>query len=319
MNNSTMLIFTQVFLYFLAFFVLWFGAGLIISAVDKISRSIKVSRFALSFFLLGFLTSVPEMGVSINSILEKNPQIFVGNLLGGIVVIFLLIIPILAIFGNGINLNHKLDHKGLFSALVICATPSFLMADRRVGPFEAALMILLYFVSFYIIQRKQNLMESIESSVLHPKKRNLLLGLQIIAGLVIVFFVSDYIVRQTLVFSGLLRISPFVISVVVLSIGTNLPELLLAIRGIYTGKKDIAFGDYIGSGSMNTLLFGILVFLNGGTVTIPNHFLQRFVFTFIGLTLFYFFARSRNHLSRREGTILLMIYASFLVVEFIII
>lgn len=310
--------FLKIILYVLSFIVLWYASDLIISSVDKMSKSIKMSRFALSFFILGMLTSMPEIGVGITSIIENDPQIFVGNLLGGVVVIFLFIIPILAIFGNGINLTNRMDPGALFMSLIICVAPSFLVADRRVGIFEAILMILLYLITFYIVQRKQNLVESFESAVKKNGKHNLVSFLRILIGLVLIFFVSDFIVERTMEFSEVLKISPFVISVVVLSIGTNLPELFIAVRSLKSNNKDIAFGDYIGSATANTLIFGVMVMINGGAIIIPNHFIQRFIFIFIGLILFYFFARSKNRLSRKEAVILLLLYLCFIGVELIL-
>lgn len=310
--------FLKIILYVLSFIVLWYASDLIISSVDKMSKSIKMSRFALSFFILGMLTSMPEIGVGITSIIENDPQIFVGNLLGGVVVIFLFIIPILAIFGNGINLTNRMDPGALFMSLIICVAPSFLVADRRVGIFEAILMILLYLITFYIVQRKQNLVESFESAVKKNGKHNLVSFLRILIGLVLIFFVSDFIVERTMEFSEILKISPFVISVVVLSIGTNLPELFIAVRSLKSNNKDIAFGDYIGSATANTLIFGVMVMINGGAIIIPNHFIQRFIFIFIGLILFYFFARSKNRLSRKEAVILLLLYLCFIGVELIL-
>lgn len=310
--------FLKIILYVFSFIVLWYASDLIISSVDKMSKSIKMSRFALSFFILGMLTSMPEIGVGITSIIENDPQIFVGNLLGGVVVIFLFIIPMLAIFGNGINLTNRMDPGALFMSLIICVAPSFLVADRRVGIFEAILMILLYLITFYIVQRKQNLVESFESAVKKNGKHNLVSFLRILIGLVLIFFVSDFIVERTMEFSEVLKISPFVISVVVLSIGTNLPELFIAVRSLKSNNKDIAFGDYIGSATANTLIFGVMVMINGGAIIIPNHFIQRFIFIFIGLILFYFFARSKNRLSRKEAVILLLLYLCFIGVELIL-
>ncbi len=310
--------FLKIILYVFSFIVLWYASDLIISSVDKMSKSIKMSRFALSFFILGMLTSMPEIGVGITSIIENDPQIFVGNLLGGVVVIFLFIIPMLAIFGNGINLTNRMDPGALFMSLIICVAPSFLVADRRVGIFEAILMILLYLITFYIVQRKQNLVESFESAVKKNGKHNLVSFLRILIGLVLIFFVSDFIVERTMEFSEVLKISPFVISVVVLSIGTNLPELFIAVRSLKSNNKDIAFGDYIGSATANTLIFGVMVMINGGAIIIPNHFIQRFIFIFIGLVLFYFFARSKNRLSRKEAVILLLLYLCFIGVELIL-
>lgn len=304
-------------MYILMFFVLWFGAGLILSAVEKVSKTLKISAFTLSF-VLGLLTSIPELAVGVTSVVENDPQIFVGNLLGGVVVIFLLIIPVLAILGNGISLIHNMDHKGLLSAMVVCVAPALLVADKRVGVFEAILMLLLYASTLYIIQRKQNLVEKIESiqySLKNNGRTHIQNVLKILAGLVIVFFGSEYIVRETLSFSNMLKVSPFLISIVVLSLGTNLPEFFLAVRSIKQRKKDVAFGDYIGSASANTLLFGFLVLLNGGNVTLSNNFFQSLMFVLIALICFYFFARSKNTVSRNEGIVLVFIYICFLGLE----
>lgn len=314
-----MTILLRVVVYFFMFFMLWLGSGLIFSAVEKASKILKISTFALSFFVLGLLTSIPELAVGVTSVVEHNPQIFVGNLLGGIVVIFLLIIPVLAIFGNGINLSHRMDSKGLLAAMIVCVAPSLLVADKRVGVFEAVLMILLYISTLYIVQSKQNVLERIETiqtSLTIERKTHVLNVLKILAGLVIVFFGSEYIVRETLAFSEIVKVSPFLLSIVVLSLGTNLPEFTLALRGIKQSKKDVAFGDYIGSASANTLIFGGLVFMNGGTVTLTNNFLQSLVFILIALVCFYFFARSKNTISRKEGIVLVMIYACFVALEF---
>ncbi len=314
-----MIILLRVVVYFFMFFVLWLGSGLIISAVEKASKVLKISTFALSFFVLGLLTSIPEIAVGVTSVVENDPRIFVGNLLGGVIVIFLLIIPVLAIFGNGINLSHRMDKKGLLAAMVVSVTPALLVADKKVGMFEAALMIILYTSTLYIVQRKQNLVEKIETistSLKTDGKTHIQNILKILAGLVLVFFGSEYIVKETIAFSEIIKVSPFLLSILVLSIGTNLPELFLAVRGIRKNKKDVAFGDYIGSASANTLIFGGLVFMNGGTVTLTNNFMQSLIFIIIALICFYFFARSKNTISRKEGIVLVLIYICFVALEF---
>lgn len=314
-----MMILLRVVVYFFMFFVLWLGSGLIISAVEKASKVLKISTFALSFFVLGLLTSIPEIAVGVTSVVENDPRIFVGNLLGGVIVIFLLIIPVLAILGNGINLNHRMDKKGLLAAMIVSVAPALLVADKRVGMFEAVLMILLYISTLYIVQRKQSLVEKIETiqtSLKTDGRTHIQNILKILVGLVIVFFGSEYIVKETLAFSEIIKVSPFLLSILVLSIGTNLPELFLAVRGIRKNKKDVAFGDYIGSASANTLIFGGLVFMNGGTVTLTNNFMQSLIFIIIALTCFYFFARSKSTISRKEGIVLVLIYICFVALEF---
>ncbi len=80
--------------------MIWFGAGLIVTAASKFSQKLKLSPFAFSFVFLGILTSTPEFSVGLQAIADHDAEIFVGNLLGGIVVLFLVVIPMLAVFGK---------------------------------------------------------------------------------------------------------------------------------------------------------------------------------------------------------------------------
>lgn len=308
----------NILLYFVSFIAVWIGAGMIVEAVDKFAQKLRISQFALSFFVLGMLTSVPELAVGITSITQKDPEIFVGNLIGGAIVIFLLIIPIYAILANGIRLNHQLNSQNMLLTLIINLAPALLISDRRVTLFEGLLLILLYGLLFYFIEKKQGIIEVIENKFTHTGNHKLKYLLKIILGIIIVFIASHIIVDKTLYFSEILHISTFVISLIVLSLGTNLPELSIGVRALLSGKRDIAFGDYIGSASANVFLFGLLTVFNRNDVIIPNHFFQRFIYMFIGFILFYFFSRSKNTISKLEGIGLLCIYAMFLLGEFLI-
>ncbi len=304
-------------LYILSFIAIWFGAGLIVSSVEDLSKKLNISSFAVSFFVLGILTSIPEASVGINSIIDGNPEIFVGNLIGASLVLFLLVIPLLAVFGNGIRLAHQLDGKSLLVSLAVVASPVYFILDKKVTPFEGIFLIFLYIILFYLIEKRKGLLEKIQE-VTSIRKTHILEDItKIITGSAIVFYASSMIVDKTIYFSGVFNISSYLISLLVLSIGTNMPELSLAVRAITLGKKDIALGDYVGSAAANTLFFGLLSILNRSEVNVSNHYIETFVFTILGLGLFYYFTRSKNDISRREGVILLFVYFMFVLIEII--
>ena len=303
--------------YFLSFFVIWWGAGLIIEAVDTVAKKINLSKFAVSFFMLGILTSIPEFAVGINSIIDRDPEIFVGNLIGGNIVLFLLVIPILAIFGKGIKLVHQLNTKNLLFSLLLIATPAFLIADKRFSLFEAIFLVVLYGILLYTIEKKKGILERVRDNLTDGKTHFVKDLGKIIVGIVFVFFSSSFIVDKTIYFSQLYHISPFLISLLLLSLGTNLPELSLAIHSVVSKKKEVAFGDYVGSAAANSMLVGVLTLINGGQVMVVNHFLSPFIFTVVGLALFFYFSRSKNDISRSEGLALLLVYIGFLIMEII--
>lgn len=308
----------HVLLYIGSFLLIWLGSGLIVSSMDKFSRRLRISQFAISFVILGLLTSAPEFAVGLSSVSDNDPEIFVGNLLGGIPVIFLFVIPILAIFGNGINLKHEMTHKSILATLGVVLAPSLLVLDKTVSLPEGFILIIMYLTLVLFVQRKHGLFDIVNTNVLQTKAYSYKDIIKVLVGIGIVFATSNIILDQTLYFSSTFHISPFLISLLVLSLGTNLPELSLAIRSILLGKKDIAFGDYMGSAAANTFLFGILTVLSRGEFTTQSNFVVTFFFILVGLVLFYVFAMSKNKITRFEGGLLLLVYLAFVIVEIVL-
>lgn len=305
----------KIIIYLISFVAIWFGAGLIVNSIEHLSSKLKLSTFAVSFFILGILTSIPEFAVGLTAISQKNSEIFVGNLLGGIPIIFFFIIPLLAILGNGITLKHDLSSENMKYTLIVIAAPFILITDRQVSIFEGCVLILLYVVLFYFIEKKHGIFDKSNSKVLQLKSYSLMDILKVMAGIGLVFTSGNIIVRDTVYFSEFFHISPYYISLIYLSLGTNLPEISLAIRSVISGKKDVAFGDYMGSAAANTLLFGIFTVLTGGEVVTANNFIFTFFFICIGLTVFYFFSKSNKDISRKEGLLLLCLYIIFVYFE----
>lgn len=297
--------------YIASFLLIWLGAGLIVSSIDKFAHRLKLSSFAVSFVLLGLLTSTPEFAVGFAAISEANPEIFVGNLLGGIPVIFLFVIPMLAIFGNGVQLKHFFSQRNMLLTLGVIVAPSIMILDKKVTNAEGAFLIALYAILLFVLARDHGFLDRKNKELLQLKAYSLKDILKVLFGAIIVFGASQIIVDHTLYFSRIFSIHPLYISLIVLSLGTNLPELSLAIRSIMLGKKDVAFGDYMGSAAVNSLFFGIFTLINQGDVLTANRFPLTFVFIVGGIALFFIFSRSRNSISRLEGCVLLCLYIVF--------
>lgn len=301
--------------YALSFLGIWFGAGMILTAIQKIARNLRLPAFTVSFFLLGILTSLPEMAIGSTAVLSGTPSIFVGNLLGGVVVLFLGVIPLLGIFGGGVSVPKQLDQKRLVATLVVALAPAFLILDKQLSRWEALFLIVLYIMLLLFFSFKQSIPETIKSKMKKKKKFKGSDFLKVIVGMGLLVLCSNRIVDSTIYFAQLWHISAFFVSLVIVSVGTNLPELALAFRSILKGKKEIALADYLGSASANTFLFGVFTLLHGKPISLPTPFMQQFVFLVIGLVLFFFFARSKDRLSWKECVVLFGGYLFFVWLE----
>lgn len=307
----------SLFLYIIAFAAIWYGAGLIISSASQFSHKLRLSPFVFSFVFLGLATSIPEFSVGLQAVAGHDPEIFAGNLIGGIVVIFLLVIPLFAIFANGVSLRHELDNRTLLATLAFILAPSVATMDKKVTNIEGAILVILYFVLFYVVQKKNGILDNENKELLNMKAYSYTSILKILAGVGMLFVGGNVVVDKTLYFSGIFNISTFYISLIVVSIGTNIPELSLAVRSAISGKKDIAMGDYLGSAAANALLFGIFTLLSGGEVIAISNFFVTFGFIVGALSLFYFFFHKKSYISRNDGILLFAVYILFVAFQLI--
>lgn len=301
-----------------SFVGVWIGSGIAIKAIEHISRRLKVSQFAISFLLLGFFTSITEFSVGINSVINGDPEIFVGNVIGGTMVVLLMIVPLLALFGKPIKITPEFRGFNLKASLITAAAPAVLVLDGKVDGRDSLVAISLFLLLSLSIQTKKSIVEQIGSL---GRKGHYALGkelIKVIFGLAIVFTASRFLVQQTLYFSEIFGISSFLISLLVISVGTNAPELSMVVRSVAMKKYQVAFGNYIGSISFNTFFFGLLSMLYGQPIYLTNSFLVSLLFLIFGLLLFYYFSKTKNTISRTEGVILLAFYVAFVLTEIVV-
>lgn len=300
-------------LFILSFTLLWVGSGLAVGAITKISHSLRMSSFFVSFFVMGLFTSLTEIMVGINALITNQPEIFVGNLVGSSVVMFMLVVPLLAVLGNGVNLNHSFKFKDLVTAALVVGLPALLTLDNRITLVDVLVCLVLYGY-FAFIQERNN--KSLSRLVMIKlTKSTIYVNLaKILVAIVLVFFASSILVRQTTVLADMFDASSFIISVLVISVGTNIPEISIAVRAVLAKKKDIAFGNYLGSATLNTLELGLLGLISTKPIPALGSNFSIAVFL-VGLVLFLYFAKSRKTISRIEGSILILIYLLFVVFE----
>lgn len=304
--------------YLLSFIGIWIGSGFVVKAVEHLSRTLKISSFAISFSLLGLFTSLSEFSVGINAIVENDPEIYVGNLIGASIVLFMLVIPLLAIFGRSIKISPEFQGFSLPASLVVVSLPVILVMDGKVGKIDSIIALSLFAILLISIEAKKGVVEKIKdmdgnSSVKIGKEI-----LKILFGVAVIFIASRFVVEQTLYFSNILNIPPFIISLLLISVGTNIPEFALVIRSIYSRNHQVAFGDYVGSAAFNTFFLGLLTLIYGKQVNLANSYLTSLLFLIVGLAMFYYFARTKNTISRLEGLVLLALYVAFIFTEIMV-
>lgn len=292
-----------------SFALVWFSAGLVVDSIASIARRLNLTPFSFSFFFLGLFTSITELMIGLNALWKDEPTIFVGNLLGGTIVLFGLILPLLAIMSNGIRFKKEVTSIQLGVILLYVCIPALAVSDGSVSILEATLLVLGYPLLWLLIKiRHQSVLATMFYQLTRTrgsipnKSRQMLLGI----GLLVM--AGYFLVQQTLWLSTAFGTTPFLISLLMLSVGSNIPELVVAIRAALNGKTEVAYGSYLGSGVANAFFFGLFTLLQQQAIPVPHGVTLLFPTIIFLIVLFFFFLRSNKGLSRLEGLLLLAIY-----------
>ena len=76
------------------------GADILISSATSIGKKNNISEFFIGVVIIGFGTSLPELLVSIDAILNEFPDLSVGNVVGSNIANLLLVFGFIGFFSE---------------------------------------------------------------------------------------------------------------------------------------------------------------------------------------------------------------------------
>lgn len=291
------------------FYLLGKSADLVILNVRRLGEALGVKIFAFGI-ILGFLTSLPELSVGVNSLLLNIRSLSLGNLLGGILVIFGLVLGVSAILNRNIETGAK---AGSFLPIVIfIMAPLLLGLDGALSRIDGVAIIIGYaLVLWYLLARGPR-----EKFERHDSIRGIAgKTLFILIGVVAVLVISHFIIQVTLLLTEGLGISPFVIGIVLFAIGTNLPEIIIAIRSWKRNVEELSLSNLVGSAIANPAIVGIFAVIKPMTAEVGPSYYLLLIFTLVLLAVLNRFYETDKKLTRLEGIALVSFYALFIVLQ----
>ncbi len=306
-----MSIFLDLLLLLFTFTALGWSANFAVKNIKYLGAVLKIRLFVFGI-LLGLITSLPELFLGINVTINKAAAISVGNLLGGIIIMLGLIL------GVSLLLNRKIVTDGRLASLVptvlVIFSPVIFGIDGRYGLFDGLAMIGLYaglILYLYRLNDSGN-HKHIEITNSRQVGKSIILA---IAGIIGVVVVSHLIVKITLNLLNYIQINKLIIGLIVFSIGTNLPEISIAITSWRKKSSELSLSNLLSSSFTNVLILGILAIMRPITFNTNSTFWIAALFLSIILILFTYFYHSGKKLDRREGAILLAGYILFITIN----
>lgn len=329
-------------LFVLGIYFLIKGADWIVDGASSIARRFNVSNLIIGLTIVAFGTSLPELTIGIFSAIKGSSEIVFGNVIGANIANVLLILGVMAVIRK-IDVKTETIWKQIPFAL-LAAFILFLFSIQTMfssGQVSLTfvegflfLALLIYFL-YSVMQmgkrekKKKGLhldfdlvtniwsMMSIKNRVSSLRDGFSRLNWKVFGkfavGVVLIYLGGRWVVSGAIFIAGQFGLSSFLISATIISIGTTLPEFIVAVFATLRGKVDMAVGNVIGSIIFN--IFGVLgISAIVRSMTIPAFiYIDVAIMFFVFLLLFIFVFTGENHsLRRKDGILFLLLYVFYL-------
>jgi cation:H+ antiporter len=137
----------------------------------------------------------------------------------------------------------------------------------------------------------------------------------ILGGMFLLYVGAELLVRGAIQLGRQFRVSPIVIGLTVVSIGTSAPELVVSLLAAVRGSPDLVAGNVFGSNMANIgLILGMAALIQ--PMTVHRRVVRREIPWMLGITLLMIPVLWNLDLGRIEGAflaLLLLVYLGFLV------
>jgi len=299
-------------IFVIAMGVLIWGADLLINQSERIALKFKIPEFIIGATLIALGTSLPEMAASIAASLDGKSDIAIANVIGSNVLNITLVLATVFIISKKINPARDFFAKDSTWALVPVLIFVLMIIDGVISRFDAALLLLLmgaYLI--FLIQDAKNVpeddIEDLDESTFSWAK----VAPVLVAGIFLVIVGAHFTVESASQIAKSFGISEWIIGIILISVGTSLPELVVSISASMKGKVDMAIGNIIGSNMANTtVVLGAAALVNPMSINASAYIFD--IATMIVATLLLVFITANKLYNKSAGISLIIILGLFL-------
>ena len=301
--------------------LLCIGGYAIVSGGVSLAKKLRISSMIIGLTVVAYGTSTHELAASLLAAFNSHTELILGNIVGSNISNVGMVIGISAIFAplliSKITVSRWIPIMIGVSLLVVAMS-----YDGEISQVDGLILIaaLIGFTAYSIkTVKKQKIQqnETVENDELegeyflskykietYPQS----IGL-IVAGVILLFIGGHLTVDGAVNIAETLGLSQLVIGVVIVAIGTSLPELITSIIAIAKKQTDIGVGNIVGSNIYNILLILGVSSAIVGIPVVPDVFSNYYIMIAFSLVLFIGF---RKYIPRVVGVGLAIAFVVYL-------
>lgn len=334
--------FISIVLFIIGLVLLIFCGDWFVDGATGIARKFHIPELIIGATVVSIGTTLPEVMVSADAAIKGQGATAYGNAIGSIICNTALILAITIAVKPS-----KVDKKSLktpviffFVAALIYVLNAYIFKRFSLASGIVLLSVFVIYMIYTVITTKKRMAQEVKTTEPAEENRNeeeeeekekkekpvwqnILL---LVVGAIGIAFGANLLVDNGVIIAGAMGVPESVIALTMIALGTSLPELVTSITSLVKGHGSLSLGNIIGANFFNLVLVsGISTTLSpfdlpvektiGGlnaslVVDLPLMIIVMLIVTIPALI--------KGKLTRAQGIILLVLYASFLVFQFLI-
>lgn len=295
----------------------------VVRSVAVLARAFGISEYVISFVLLAFATSLPELSVGVNAALAGVPELSLGDILGTNIINVTLVMGAVAVVGGSVQLrDYEHFRQNRLFQLVAVLAPLLLLLDGTLSRLDGFVLLGLFvFVLVRLLDiddrilGRKILRPHLAPHVGHSVSTRYALwwyAVIFVAASTTLLGATYVIVTAAKTAAVALSIPTVLVGVLIVAFATSLPELSVGIRSVLRGRGGIALGDIFGAASISaTFSLGVVAIIS--PIVLDD---LRVVWLGMGasvvvFSLIFLFLHTKQSLSRGEGWVLIGCFVVF--------
>lgn len=299
--------------------LLFFGGHFLIETSVSISKKYNIPDIIIGLTIVAFATSLPELIVNIIALKKSSYEMVIGNVIGSNIANISLVLG-LSILIQRIFLS-RLTLRKIYPMLFFCTILfSVLVFLNYLNFFSGIILLMLLIVFVFFLKKEGNALKSeFDISDIHTYSSNFKIGFFFLACSLSLYFGSKLAVESAISLAEKFSVSEKFISISIIAVGTNLPEIFTSLSAIIKKKESMLMGNLLGSNIFN--LLGVIGFCSiYKEINIPDfsYYMWDILAIILFTLLFYLQLKifEEKKISKIVGVIMLTFYATYIILEF---
>ncbi|MCR5088376.1 MAG: calcium/sodium antiporter [Oscillospiraceae bacterium] len=315
-----------VLLFALGLVLLIKGGDFFVDGAVGIARRFHLPELLIGATVVSIGTTLPEVMVSSQAALQGSGGISYGNAIGSVICNTSLIAALtVAIHPSPVEKkNLRIPVAAFFIAALLYALVAYTSGQFRRWQGICFLCFFVFYLLLTVLEMRKQPVSAPEEAegADSPLWKDFCL---LLVGAAAIAFGADLLVDNGTLIAAALGVPESVIGLTMVALGTSLPELITAITSLIKGHSSLSLGNIIGANLFNIIL------VSGTAITIRPFSIpaERTLFgvnsslvvdlpmMFVVMSLLCLPALIRGKLSRWQGILLLCLYLSFTVFQFV--